>query len=81
MMEREDFKTDEEFEIYMGDNELSTCDKCGHVESTYDLIWITAEDFEPLKRDYQMGYTDEKLKEMAKTHDALCEGCYLELIK
>lgn len=68
---RKDFKTQEEFDEYLDDNELNTCDKCGCVESTYDLIWITADDFEPKENEVVP-------KELYKKYDALCESCYLE---
>ena len=51
--------------------ELNTCDKCKTRVNTHDLVWITAEDFEPKK--------GEKLpKEIYKKYDALCESCYQE---
>ena len=31
--------------------ELNFCDKCGQIESTYDLIWI-GEDFTPKKEEH-----------------------------
>jgi len=55
-------------------NEMNTCDKCGLEEETDELVWITAEDFVPLK--------DEVVpKGLYKKYDALCEHCYLDLIK
>lgn len=55
--------------------ELNECDKCGISISTYDLVWITAEDFEPRENEtipkdfFKRGF------------DALCEECYLKEIK
>lgn len=47
----------------------NTCDKCGYEDSTYTLIWITADDFTPRK--------NEKLKvKTYKKYDALCLSCY-----
>ena len=52
--------------------ELNTCDKCHSVVSTYDLIWLTADDFEPLP--------DETLTDEAKKYDAVCQNCYGDII-
>lgn len=61
----------EEIFEYLDAHELNTCDKCGNVESTYDLIWITAEDFTPKE--------GEKLPDITRQrYDALCEQCYKE---
>jgi len=51
----------------MKDN--NTCDKCGAIERSTELNWITSEDFE-----YKEGemLSDEALKK----YDALCEPCY-----
>jgi len=66
--------TDEEVAEFLDDHELNTCDKCNIISSTYDLVWLTAEDFEPKK--------GEKVpKELYKKYDALCEDCYQESIK
>ena len=64
-----------EFMAWLGDNELNICDKCGRIDNTEELIWITYDGFKPLKNEV----LDEKtyLK-----YDALCEPCYKsELIK
>jgi len=53
--------------------ELNTCDKCGYIGSTYDLIWITSDDFEPKKNE-------RVPKELYEKYDALCKDCYLEEI-
>ena len=51
----------------------NTCDKCGEVDLSENLIWITAEGFTPLG--------DEKLpKEAFKKYDALCDNCYEGLL-
>jgi len=54
---------------------LNTCDKCGFEDDTNELIWITADGFQPFK--------GETVKLNAfKKYDALCEPCYKsELIK
>jgi hypothetical protein len=58
----------------MQDNGENTCDRCGEAEDSNDLIWITAEDFEP--RD------GEELPDNAYTkYDALCEDCYNGMLK
>ena len=49
--------------------EYNTCDKCKKTYSTYELIWIDAEDFE-----YHEG---ELLRpEAFDKYIALCETCY-----
>ena len=54
--------------------DYSTCDKCGAVLEIGELVWITADDFEPRK--------GEKVKLTAfKRYDALCEPCYLSELK
>ncbi len=55
-------------------NNTNTCDRCEVVEDTCSLIWITAEDFEPKENEKVPKYLYEK-------YDALCEDCYLKLIK
>ena len=34
-----------------GEFELNSCNKCGMIDSTYELVWITAEDFKPKKKE------------------------------
>jgi predicted nucleic-acid-binding Zn-ribbon protein len=49
--------------------DTNTCDKCGLIEPTQELVWITAEDFTPR--------SGEVLKQEAyEKYDALCEPCY-----
>ena len=56
-----------------------TCDRCYEEYDTEDLIWVTADDFEPKKED---GLTSRILKKMLKVpYDALCENCYCEFIQ
>ena len=55
-------------------NGENTCDKCGVIMPTEDLVWITADDFTP----YENEMVPVKLYKM---YDALCEDCYLEEIK
>jgi hypothetical protein len=62
------------FGDYLNDKwEMNTCYKCSEIENTYDLIWLTSEDFEPKMNEIvpQKAY---------KKYDALCEPCYLEII-
>ena len=52
----------------------NTCDKCQGLFDTEELVWITADDFTPKE--------EEKVPASAfKMYDALCEPCYLEIIK
>ena len=44
------------------------CDKCKAEERENDIIWITAEDFEPRE--------GEVLKQSDEQYDALCDFCY-----
>lgn len=53
--------------------DLNTCDKCNEEIDTNDLVWITAEDFEPKENEIVP-------KELYEKYDALCEDCYLKLI-
>jgi len=54
--------------------EQNTCDMCGGLFDTGELVWITADDFTPKE--------GEKVPVFAfKMYDALCEDCYLEIIK
>ena len=47
----------------------NTCDKCKENVHELDLIWITSEDFEPLK--------DEIINPQAyEKYDAICHNCY-----
>lgn len=55
--------------------ELNICDKCGCIESTYDLIWI-CEDFTPRKNEH---IGEGFFKRWGDS--ALCEGCYVTEIK
>ena len=55
-------------------NGKNTCDKCKEEHNTNDLIWITAEDFEP-KQNENVPYV------LYGKYDALCESCYLESIE
>jgi|2_EtaG_2_1085320.scaffolds.fasta_scaffold12479_9 hypothetical protein len=52
----------------------NTCDKCNIKEDTTKLIWITAEDFKPLRGEVLPEKTYSQ-------YDALCEGCYLQIVK
>jgi len=58
----------------VGEDEQNTCDRCGMTDSTYDLVWIDSEDFEPRP--------GEKVPAWAyKKYSALCEDCYEAVIK
>lgn len=52
--------------------QTNTCDKCKIVENSEDLIWLTAEDFEPKR--------GKILKPEANKYDAVCESCYQSLL-
>ena len=54
--------------------ETNTCDKCGIVDSTYDLIWLTSDDFKPRENEIVP-------EGLFKRYDALCEKCYMSEIK
>lgn len=56
---------------------INSCDKCGMIDKSTDLIWIDAEDFKPLEKDK---FNEEKYKEAIKErYSALCDKCYKEL--
>ena len=70
-----------EFKISKGEfydklelEELAFCDKCKRVYSSYDLNWITAEDFE-LKQGESLE------EEVYKKYDCLCEDCLQNELK
>lgn len=78
MTEKEVFKenniTKEVFFQELENYELNTCDKCNMIESTYDLVWIDSEDFEPKETD---NFNEKKFKEaIKKKYSALCLDCY-----
>lgn len=50
----------------LSDYELNVCDKCGQVESTYDLIWI----------DFIEEDEAETLKKEIFNYTAVCLRCY-----
>ena len=53
--------TDQELE----DQELNTCDRCGFIDSTYELKWISPdEDNQFSKKVHATGY------------DAVCQICF-----
>ncbi len=53
--------------------EENTCDKCHCTYYTENLVWITADDFQP--------FVGEIVPEEAyKKYDALCQRCYEEVI-
>jgi hypothetical protein len=68
----------------LGDMELNICDKCGSVESTYELVWVDSEEFwDQVYIDMRM----EKNKESEnlagerlckKGHSAICNVCFDE---
>jgi hypothetical protein len=51
----------------------NTCDRCGDIWRTEDLVWIGAEGFEPKKGEV---LPDRVYGE----YQALCEPCYLGLL-
>lgn len=54
--------------------DTNSCDKCGKIEYSDHLIWLTAEDFMPLKGEIVP-------PEAYNNYDALCEPCYLKEIE
>ena len=58
----------------LGEWELNICDNCGIIEDTYELIWITAEGFEPKPGEIVS-------EEVYNKYNALCLGCYTSIIK
>jgi len=50
----------------LADYELNICDKCGDVDSTYDLIWT----------DYLEEEETETLKEEIFDYTAVCLECF-----
>lgn len=52
---------------------MNNCDNCNTREQSQDLIWLTAEDFEPIKGEVVPAWA-------YKQFDALCLGCYEDLI-
>jgi len=54
--------------------EINKCDKCGEKDLSKNLVWIDAEDFNPLKKD---GFNKEKYENaLSFGFSALCEDCY-----
>ena len=54
--------------------ELNSCDKCGKIERTGDLVWLTSEDFTPKEGEIVP-------ETLFNQYDALCEPCYLEEVE
>ena len=64
---------DVELMDFLLNHDLNTCDRCNVIDNTEELVWITAEDFEPKE--------GEEVPVMAyRQYDALCETCYREVI-
>lgn len=59
----------------------NTCDKCGVEEPSGDLIWISADDFQPTEKDKSNGWNEDKHERMVQKYDALCELCYCNEIR
>jgi len=55
-------------------SEENTCDKCHCIYYSDNLIWITAEDFEPFVGEQLSDDTYNK-------YDALCDKCYESELK
>jgi hypothetical protein len=72
-----DKKQDEVFdivwELIREKENVNSCDKCGVIQSSDDLIWLTAEDFTPKEGEIIPNYIFESC-------DALCEDCYLKVV-
>jgi L-rhamnose mutarotase len=58
---------------YLHERGYNCCDKCSDISQSEDLIWITAEDFEPKENEIVSDETYSKF-------DSLCEDCYKEEI-
>ena len=55
---------------------VNSCDICGLIENSIELIWIDTEDFKPLDND---SFNQDKYKKaIADGNSALCENCYKE---
>lgn len=53
---------------------MNTCDRCDEKIDSADLVWLTAEDFEPRP--------GERVPKSAyKQYDALCDPCYMQVIE
>ena len=65
----------EAFEWAHDVHEINACDKCGGLEWTEELVWLS-EDFEPFDEEAPNKIFYEKWGDCA-----LCERCYLEEIK
>jgi len=64
--------SDLELVEFMQEHDCNSCDKCGKIYLTYDLVWITSEDFYPK--------VNENITENTyKKYDALCEDCYVKI--
>ena len=55
--------------------EIWKCDKCNIGLEEKEGIWITSEDFKPLKNDK---FDKNKFTNAVKKFDCLCELCYKE---
>lgn len=58
----------------MDRDELNICDKCNVVESTYELVWISSEDFTPFEGEVVPQSVYDK-------YDCLCDQCYRGCLK
>lgn len=73
IMKEEHIKDIDDVRSLLDDYDLNNCDKCGRVFSTYNLNWITAEDFE-------LKIGEELAEETYKKYDCLCENCLRDLL-
>jgi hypothetical protein len=54
--------------------EQNTCDKCGQLFDSEELVWITADDFTPKEGEVVPARA-------FKMYDALCEDCYESILE
>ena len=53
--------------------DTNTCDKCGVILQSNELIWITSEDFTPKDGETIPSSAFDK-------YDAVCDDCYDDLL-
>jgi hypothetical protein len=58
---------------FMDNKEINSCDRCKDYFSTYSLVWLSADGFEPHENEIVPDIVYQK-------YDALCENCYSEVI-
>ncbi len=53
---------------------MNECDNCNKALSTESLVWLTADDFTPLKGEVVPSWA-------YRCYDTLCDDCYTQLIR